>query len=76
MIAIIIAVLACWCLYNTLLIWHNERQDKRGEILDKSTVKILQIHCNRLDKLEERADVVEEFAGSINRQLHKHIDET
>ena len=53
MMEIIIAILACWCLWNTLEIKHNYRQDRRGDIIDKSTVRILQIHCQRLDRLEK-----------------------
>lgn len=56
---IIISVLALWCLYNTLVIKHNYRQDRRGDIIDKSTVKILQIHNKRLDRLEKKLDIKE-----------------
>lgn len=56
---IIISVLALWCLYNTLVIKHNYRQDKRGDIIDKSTVKVLQIHNKRLDRLEAKLDIKE-----------------
>lgn len=59
MLSIIISVLALWCLYNTLEIWHNARQDKRGDIIDKSTVKVLQIHNKRLDRLEAKLDIKE-----------------
>ena len=56
---IIISILALWCLYNTLTIKHNYRQDRRGDIIDKSTVKILQIHNKRLDRLEAKLDIKE-----------------
>ncbi len=56
---IIISILALWCLYNTLEIKHNYRQDRRGDIIDKSTVKILQIHNKRLDRLEAKLDIKE-----------------
>ena len=56
---IIISILALWCLYNTLEIKHNVRQDKRGDIIDKATVKILQIHNKRLDRLEAKLDIKE-----------------
>lgn len=56
---IIISVLAVWCLYNTLEIRHNARQDKRADIIDKSTVKVLQIHNKRLDRLEAELDIKE-----------------
>lgn len=57
---IIISNLALWCLYNTLVIKHNYRQDRRGDIIDKSTVvKILQIHNKRLDRLEAELDIKE-----------------
>ena len=56
---IIISILALWCLYNTLEIRFNARQDKRGDIIDKSTVKILQIHNKRLDRLEAELDIKE-----------------
>lgn len=56
---IIISILALWCLYNTLTIKYNSRQDKRGDIIDKSTVKILQIHNKRLDRLEAELDIKE-----------------
>lgn len=59
MLSIIISVLALWCLYNTLEIWHNARQDKRGDIIDKSTVKVLQIHNKRLERLEAELDIKE-----------------
>lgn len=56
---IIISIIALWCLYNTLVIKHNYRQDRRGDIIDKSTVKILQIHNKRLDRLEAKLDIKE-----------------
>lgn len=56
---IIISILALWCLYDTLVIKHNYRQDRRGDIIDKSTVKILQIHNKRLDRLEAKLDIKE-----------------
>ena len=59
LLEIIISILALWCLYNTLAIRYNSRQDRRGDIIDKSTVKILQIHCKRLDRLEEKLDIKE-----------------
>lgn len=59
MLSIIISILAVWCLYNTLEIRYNARQDKRGDIIDKSTVKILQIHNKRLDRLEAKLDIKE-----------------
>lgn len=59
MMEIIIAILACWCLWNTLEIKHNYRQDRRGDIIDKSTVKILRIHCKRLDRLESKVGIHE-----------------
>lgn len=59
MLSIIISILAVWCLYNTLEIRYNARQDKRGDIIDKSTVKILQIHNKRLDRLEAELDIKE-----------------
>ncbi len=57
MLGAIIAVLAVWCCYNSLMIRHNERQDRRGDIIDRSTVKILQIHCRRLDRLEHELNL-------------------
>lgn len=56
---IIISIIAFWCLYNTLVIKHNYRQDRRGDIIGKSTVKILQIHNKRLDRLEAKLDIKE-----------------
>lgn len=56
---IITSIIALWCLYNTLVIKHNYRQDRRGDIIDKSTVKILQIHNKRLDRLEAKLDIKE-----------------
>ena len=53
MLEVIIAVLGVWCAYNTFIIWHNERQDKRASIIDKCTLRILQIHSDRLDRLDK-----------------------
>ena len=49
----LIVVLALWNTYNTLTLWHNNRQDRRGDILDKCTVKVMQIHNQRLMRLED-----------------------
>lgn len=56
---IIINIVALWCLYNTLVIKHNYRQDRRSDNIDKSIVKILQIHNKRLDRLEKKLDIKE-----------------
>lgn len=49
---ILLAVALIWCLWNTWNQHHNFSQDKRGNLIDKMTLKILQIHCKRLDDLE------------------------
>lgn len=50
---IFLAVALIWCLWNTYDLHHNYKQDKRSEVIDKLTLKILQIHTKRLDHLYE-----------------------
>ena len=52
MLTFVLCVLGLWCLYNTIAIKLNAHDDKRGEWFDSATVKILKIHCERLDKIE------------------------
>lgn len=47
------AILALWCLYNTIAINMNRRDDTRGEVLDKMMVRCLQLQSDRIDKLED-----------------------
>lgn len=49
----ILAVALTWCLYNTWLVNHNYKGDKRSNVIDQMTLKILKIHCDRLDKIEK-----------------------
>ena len=50
---IIIALLACWCLFNTIEIRLNKRDDRRGDVLDQMTLRILKIHTRRLDRIDK-----------------------
>lgn len=52
MLTFVLCVLGLWCLYNTIAIKLNKREDLKGDVLDKMTVQVLQIHCNRLNKIE------------------------
>ena len=72
---ILLAVALTWCLWLTWDIHHNYKQDKRSNIIDQATLKILKIHCNRLDKIESENESRDEWIDSINQLLHKHIDE-
>lgn len=51
---ILLAAALTWCLWLTWDIHHNYKQDKRSEIIDKCTVKILRGHEDRITKLEKR----------------------
>lgn len=42
-----------WCLYNTWELRHNFKFDKMSNILDQATLKVLKIHCKRLDVIED-----------------------
>ncbi len=49
---ILLAVALTWCVWLTWDIHHNYKQDKRSNLIDKATLQVLKIHCNRLDELE------------------------
>lgn len=49
---ILLAAALAWCLWLTWDMHHNYKQDKRSNIIDKATLQVLKIHCNRLDKIE------------------------
>lgn len=53
---ILLALTMCWCLWNTYDLHHNYKQDKRSNLIDKMTLQVLKIHCDRLDKLEKRIE--------------------
>ena len=72
---ILLAVALTWCAWLTWDMHHNYKQDKRSNIIDQATLKILKIHCNRLDKIEDLQKSMMEWVDSINQLLHKHIDE-
>lgn len=79
---ILLAVALAWCLWLTWDMHHNYKQDKRSNVIDKATLKVLKIHCNRLDKVEKQIDQLiededaqDELINSIHKLLHKHIDE-
>lgn len=50
---ILLAVALTWCLWLTWDMHHNYKQDKRSNIVDKLTLKILKIHNRRLDYIDE-----------------------
>lgn len=52
---ILLAIALIWCLWNTYNQFHNFNNDKNGNLIDKMTLKILQIHNKRLDRLERAA---------------------
>ncbi len=77
---IFLAVALVWCLYNTWDMRHNYKQDRRSDVIDKMTLKILKIHCNRLDKLEELVHKYIEKGESYgnsgkDEEIHKQGEE-
>lgn len=80
---IFLALALAWCLWLTWDMHHNYKQDKRSNLIDKATLQVLKIHCNRLDKVTTRIEKLEnyeddqdELINSINVLLHKHIDDS
>lgn len=55
---ILLALALVWCLWNTFDMHHNYKQDKRSNLIDKMTLKVLQIHCSRIDKLESEVKIL------------------
>ena len=51
---IFLGVAFIWLIWLTYDIQHNYKQDKRSNIIDQATLKILKIHCSRLDKIEAK----------------------
>ena len=72
---ILLAIALTWCLWLTWDMHHNYKQDKRSNIIDKATLKVLKIHCERLDDLENFAKQSDESLNEINQLLHRHIEE-
>lgn len=50
---ILLAVALTWCVWLTWDMRHNYKQDQRSNILDQMTLKVLKIHTERLDKIEQ-----------------------
>lgn len=67
---ILLALALTWCLYNSFTQHHNFNQDKRGNLIDKMTLRILQIHNARLKRLEDalgiETPVEEAYKGNDN----------
>ena len=53
MLTFVLCVLGLWCLYNTISIKMNKIDDTRGQMFDKMNLKVLQIHNQRLDRIEK-----------------------
>lgn len=49
---ILLAIALTWCLWLTWDMHHNYKQDKRSNIIDKATLKVLQIHSKRLEYID------------------------
>lgn len=58
---ILLAVALAWCLWLTWDMHHNYKQDKRSNVIDQATLKVLKIHCNRLDKIEKEIDQLMDY---------------
>ena len=52
MLTFLLCILCLWCLYNTISIKLNTNDDRKADVLDKMTLRVLQIHCQRLDRIE------------------------
>lgn len=50
---ILLAAALTWCLWLTYDLHFNHKQDQRSNLIDKMTLKVLQIHSNRLQRLED-----------------------
>ena len=50
---ILLAAALTWCLWLTYDLHFNHKQDQRSNLIDKMTLKVLQIHNNRLQRLED-----------------------
>ena len=50
---ILLAIALTWCLWNTFDLHHNYKQDKRSNLIDKMTLRVLQIHLEKIEKLEK-----------------------
>ena len=48
---ILLAVALTWCLWLTYDLHFNYKQDKIANLLDKMTLRVLQIHTKRLDRI-------------------------
>lgn len=53
---ILLALALTWALYNTWDIHHNYKADKRSNLIDKMTLKVLQIHNERLEDIEKQLE--------------------
>lgn len=51
---ILLAAALTWCLWLTYDLHFNHKQDQRSNLIDKMTLKVLQIHNNRLQRLEDK----------------------
>ena len=71
---IIIAVLACWCLFNSLEIRLNSKGDRQADVMDKITNDILKLQDERITKLEKYTNVVTGTLVNHNKAFKKITD--
>ena len=49
---ILLAAALVWCLWLTYDLHFNHKNDKLSNLVDKMTLRVLQIHSKRLDRLD------------------------
>lgn len=62
---ILLALALTWCLWLTYDLYFNHKQDKRSNVVDKLTLKVLKIHSRRLDYIDSILEIDSE-KGEIN----------
>lgn len=69
---ILLALALTWCLWLTYDLYHNHKQDKRSNVVDKLTLKILKIHNRRLDYIDSVLGVDSEKGKIMNGCIIQH----
>ena len=68
---VIIGILACWCLFNSIEIRINAKGDRRADVLDKMTNDILDLQDKRIDKLEDFTKETVNVLNTHNKAIER-----
>lgn len=69
---ILLAAALTWCLWLTLDMHHNYKQDKQSNVIDKWTLKALKIQNARLERIEKHLGITEPVPEAYGDEFIKN----